>query len=88
MQLGPIRVTPPSVAMRAISRSASAPALAGLREARGDGDRSRTPLAPALLEDGSHLMAADGQQRHIGRFGQFLEARVRLQAEERHRLWD
>ena len=53
MQFGPMRVTPPSVAMRAISRSASAPDGAGLGEAGRDGDGCLDPSARALSSMGA-----------------------------------
>ena len=82
MQLGPMSVTPPSVAMRAISRSASAPTLAGLGEPGRDGDGGRDTLAPALLEHGRYLMPAHRQESQVGRLGKLLDARVPLESEE------
>ena len=57
-------------------------ALAHLGEAGRDGDGRLDALFPTLLEHRSDLVPTDGQQGQVGGFGEFVDARVCLQAEE------
>ncbi len=53
-----------------------------LGEPGSNGNRGSDSLAAALFEHRSDLIAAYGQQSEIGRFGQLIDARVGLAAED------
>ena len=56
--------------------------LAGLGEAGGDHDHGAGTASRARIEHALHHAAADDHEHEVGLFGQVVDARIRLQAEQ------